>query len=110
MDVDTMDIDATGFNQLSEEEKKKLMAKNACFYCQKSRHCANDCHKKKYDHAQAGGSRRNQHNAEVKTANLIDFSNVTMEQIADALQTETFLKMEDNEKLKIIEKIVPQGF
>src|SRR5712691_1156423 len=45
---DTMDIDTTGFKQLSEEEKKKLMAQNACFYCYKKGHRANDCRKKKY--------------------------------------------------------------
>jgi len=54
-----MDIDVTTFTQISEEEKKKLMANNACFYCQKHGHCTNDCHKKKYDHTQAGGSGRN---------------------------------------------------
>jgi len=111
---DAMDVDATTFTQLSEEEKKKLQANNAYFYCQKRGHCANDCHKKKYDRAQAGGSGGNQRNTNVKTADLIDFSTMTTDQHTDMLtkyvQSDTFLAQEDDEKLKFIEKITPQGF
>jgi len=105
-----MDIDAMSFNQLSDEEKKKLMAKNACFYYQKLGHCANDCCKKKFNRTQAGGSRGNQCSTNIKTTDLINLSSISADQIADTLQSETFLKMEDDEKLKIIEKIMPQGF
>jgi len=62
MDIDTMeatDINGIGFNQITKEEEAKLRAKNACFYCQKPGHRANDCYKKKRDCAQAGGSGRN---------------------------------------------------
>ena len=111
---DAMDVDATTFTQLSDEEKKKLQANNACFYYQKCGHHAIDCRKKKFDHAQAGGSGGNQRSTNVKTADLIDFSTMTTEQttnmITDYLQSETFLEKGDDEKLKFIEKIVPQGF
>jgi len=100
MDVDTMettDIDGIGFNQITKEEEAKLRAKNACFYCQKPGHRANDCYKKKCDRAQAGGSGRNQHDSKVKTADLIDFSNMTTEQrtymdnkVIDYIQSEPF--------------------
>ncbi len=113
---DAMDVDATTFTQLSEEEKKKLQANNACFYCQKRGHRANDCRKKKWDRAQAGGS-GNQRSSNVKTADLIDLSNMTTEQCAymdekaiEYLQSERFLKKEDDEKLELIEKIAPKGF
>ena len=109
-----MDVDTTTFTQLSKEEKKKLQANNTCFYCQKHGHRANDCRKKKFDCAQAGGSRRNQHGTNINTADLIDFSTMTTEQttnmITDYLQSEAFLEKEDDEKLKFIEKIAPQGF
>jgi len=114
---DAMDVDATTFTQLSEEEKKKLQANNACFYCQKRGHRANNCRKKKYDRAQAGGSGGNQHGTNTKTADLIDFSNMTTEQcdymdnkVIDYIRSEPFLEKEDEEKLKFIEKIAPQGF
>jgi len=109
-----MDVDTTTFTQLSEEEKKKLQANNACFYCQKQGHHANDCRKKKFEHTQAGGSGGNQCSTNVKAADLIDFSTMTTEQttnmITDYLQSETFLEKEDDKKLKFIEKITPQGF
>jgi len=64
--------------------------------------------------AQAGGSGGNQHSTNVKTADLIDFSTMTTEQttnmITDYLQSKTFLEKGDDEKLKFIEKIAPQGF
>ena len=117
MDVDTMeatDIDGIGFNQLTKEEEAKLRAKNACFYCQKPGHRANDCYKKKHDCAQTGGSGRNQHKPEAKTTDLIDFSTITTEQgnkiLANYIQSEGFLEKEDDEKLKFIEQIAPQGF
>ena len=110
---DAIDVNVTTFTQISEEEKKKLMANNACFYCQKRGHRANDCHKKKWDRAQAGGS-GNQCSSNVKTADLIDFSTMTEEQttnmITDYLQSEVFLNKEDDKKLNFIEKIAPQGF
>jgi len=110
---DAMDVDTTTFTQISDEEKKKLMANNACFYCQKRGHRANDCRKKKWDRAQAGGS-GNQRSSNVKTADLIDFSTMTEEQttnmITDYLQSEVFLNKEDDKKLNFIEKIAPQGF
>ena len=111
---DAIDVDVTTFTQISEKEKKKLMANDTCFYCQKYGHCANDCRKKKFDHAQAEGSRGNQHSTNVKTADLIDFSTMTTEQttnmITDYLQSKTFMEKKDDEKLKLIEKIAPQGF
>jgi len=117
IDVDTMeadDIDGIKLNQLTKEEEAKLRAKNACFYCQKPGHCANDCYKKKRDRAQAGGSGRNQHKPEVKTTDLIDFSTITTEQgnkmLANYIQSESFMEKEDDEKLKFIEQIAPQGF
>ena len=110
---DAMDVDATTFTQLSDEEKKKLQANNACFYCQKRGHRANDCCKKKWDRTQAGGS-GNQRSSNVKTADLIDFSTMTEEQttnmLIDYVQSKTFLKKDDDEKLKFIEAVAPQGF
>jgi len=117
MDIDAMeatDINGIGFNQLTKEEEAKLRAKNACFYCQKTRHRANDCYKRKRDRAQAGGSGRKQRDSEVKTADLINFSTITTEQgnkmLADYIQSPGFLEKEDDEKLKFIEQIAPQGF
>jgi hypothetical protein len=114
MDVDTMNVDATTFKQLSEEEKKKLMANNACFYCQKVGHRAKDCRKKSYDRRQAGGSGGNQRRTEVKTTDLIDFSTIPKEQVTDHLanflQSDTFMEMEDDQKLDIVAKIAPKGF
>jgi len=120
MDVDTMEatnIDGIGFNQITKEEEAKLRAKNACFYCQKTGHRANDCYKKKRDRAQAGGSGRKQNDSKVKTADLIDFSTMTTDQrtymdnkVIDYIQSETFMEKEDDEKLKFIEQIAPSGF
>jgi len=120
MDVDAMettDIDGIGFNQITKEEEAKLRAKNTCFYCQKTGHRANDCYKKKRDRAQAGGSGRNQHKPEAKTADLIDFSTMTTDQhtymdnkVIDYIQSKPFLEKEDDEKLKFIEQIASQGF
>jgi len=120
MDVDTMettDIDGIGFNQLTKEEEAKLRAKNTCFYCQKTRHRANDCYKKKRNRAQAGDSGRNQRDSKVKTADLIDFSTMTTDQrtymdnkVIDYIQSPVFLEKEDDEKLKFIEQIAPSGF
>jgi len=83
---------------------------NTILQYQKPGHCANECRKKKYDCTQTRGSGGNQHDTNVKTADLINLSGVTAEQITDTLQSKTFLEMEDDEKLKIIEKITPQGF
>ena len=117
MDVDTMettDIDGIGFNQLTKEDEAKLRAKNACFYCQKPRHRANDCYKKKCDRAQTRGSERNRNKPEVKTTDLVDFSTITTEQgdkmLTNYIRSEGFLEKEDDEKLKFIEQIAPQGF
>jgi len=111
---DAMDVDATVFTQISEEEKKDLTAKNACFYCQKPGHRANDCYKKKRDRAQVGGSGGQANvkttDTETKIADLIDFSALTVEQIAGALQSETFLKLDDDAKMNVIGKIAPPGF
>jgi len=108
MDVDvteTTEIDATRTNQRKNNE---------CFYCQKPGHFAKDCCKKKSDRAQAEGSGGNQCNSNVKTADLIDFSTMTTDQHTDMLtkyvQSDAFLAQEDDEKLKFIEKIAPQGF
>jgi len=108
MDVDvteTTEIDTTCTNQRKNNE---------CFYCQKPGHYTKDCRKKKSDRAQvesSGGS------SKVKTADLIDFSNMTTEQrtymdnkAIDYIQSEPFLRKEDDEKLKFIEQIAPQGF
>ena len=108
MDVDvteTTEIDTTRTNQRKNNE---------CFYCQKPGHFAKDCCKKKSDRTQAEGSRRNQQGAATKTADLIDFSTITHEQglnmFTHYVKSEAFLEQEDDEKLKLIEQIVPQGF
>jgi len=108
MDVDvteTTEIDTTRTNQWKNNE---------CFYCQKPGHFAKDCCKKKSDCAQVESSRGNQCGSNVKTANLIDFSTMTTDQHTDMLtkymQSNAFLVQEDDEKLKFIEKIAPQGF
>ena len=108
MDVDvteTTEIDTTRTNQRKTNE---------CFYCQKPGHYAKNCRKKKSDRAQvesSGGSSKD------KAADLIDFSNMTTEQIdymdnkaIEYLRSEPFLQKEDEEKLKLIEQIAPQGF
>ena len=141
MDVDTVetteiDTNTMGFyNKLSEEDKKKLQANNACFYCQKPGHRANDCRKKKYDRAQAGGSGgynraqaggsggNQRYKAQVKTADLVDLSdqqttdktqqildNLTTDDIIRTMQSEQFMAMDDDEKLKIVAKVAPAGF
>jgi len=108
MDVDvteTTEIDTTRTNQRKNNE---------CFYCQKLGHYAKNCRKKKSDRAQVESSGGN---SKVKAADLIDFSNMTTEQrnymdnkAIDYIQSEPFLEKEDEEKLKFIEKIAPQGF
>jgi len=111
MDVDvteTTEIDTTRTNQRKNNE---------CFYCQKPGHYVKDCRKKKSDCAQVESSGRNQYKPQVETADLIDFSNMTTEQrtymdnkAIDYIQSEPFLEKEDEEKLKFIEQIAPQGF
>jgi len=68
-------------------------------------------HKKKSDRAQVESSRGN---SNVKTADLIDFSTMTTDQHTNMLtkyvQSDAFMAQEDDEKLKFIEKIAPQGF
>ena len=115
MDIDAMRL----FKELTEEEKKKLMANNACFYCQKPGHRAKDCRSKKWDEQRKSnqgrtGNRTSSRTTEVKATNdsddLIDLSTVTGDDIVNALKSEAFLCLEDDEKLGIIEKIAPQGF
>ena len=108
---DAMDVDVTETTEI-DTTRTNQQRSNKCFYCKKPGHFVKGCHRKKSDRAQAGGSGNQCSN--VKTADLIDFSTITEEQttkmLADYVQSETFLKKEDDEKFKFIEAIVPQGF
>ena len=110
---DTMDVDVTETTKI-DTTRTNQWKNNECFYCQKPGHFVKDCHKKKSDRAQVESSRENQRGAAAKTADLIDFSTITPEQELDMftryVKSKAFLEQEDNEKLKFIEQIAPQGF
>ena len=108
MDVDiteTTEIDTTCTNQRKT---------NACFYCQKPGHFAKDCRKKKSDRVQVESSRGNQHDSNVKTADLINFSTMTDNQqtsaLADYMQSNAFIEKDNDFKLNFIVKVTPKAF
>ena len=101
-----MDIDALRGPDLSPEEKNKLMKANACFYCTKPGHRARECHKKARDRGnQSNNTSNNQPRTQVKAAAPItnpDDIALLLKDNLDIIDEET--------KLSIIEKLLPQDF
>ena len=108
-----MDVDATVSTTLTEEDKKNLG--NACYYCLKPGHFAKDCHKKKRDRAQAGGSGGHTNvkatDTEAKSNDLIDLSTDQItDKLAGYLKSEQFLGLDDDTKMSVVNQIAPPGF
>ena len=51
-DPDAMDVDAMRTSKLSKEERDRLREERRCFNCQKKRHLARDCRKKREEQSE----------------------------------------------------------
>ena len=103
---DAMDIDALRGPDLSPEEKDKLMKANACFYCTKPGHRARECRKKARDRGNQGNNtNNNQPRTQVKAAAPI----TSPDDIASLLKDNLDI-IDEETKLSIIEKLLPQNF
>jgi hypothetical protein len=94
-----MDIDAARMGNLTEAQKANLIKENKCFYCQKTGHRANVCYKKK----------RNR--GEVTTTSQVNVAD-TSDGRTEAAKTMDGIvgKMSDEEKLKLVEDLLPKDF
>ena len=101
-----MDINALRGPDLSQEEKDKLMKANACFYCTKPGHRARECRKKARDRGNQGNNTNsNQPRTQVKAAAPI----TSPDDIASLLKDNLDI-IDEETKLSIIEKLLPQDF
>jgi hypothetical protein len=93
-----MDIDAAHMGNLTEAQKANLIKENKCFYCQKIGHCTNVCYKKKHDKGETTTFQ----------VNIVD----TSDGQTDAAKTVNRIigKMTDEEKLKLVEDLLPKDF
>jgi hypothetical protein len=94
-----MDVDAACMGNLTEAQKANLIKENKCFYCQKTGHRANICYKKKRDRGEVTAT------SQVNTA---DTSNGQTE--AAKTMDGIVGKMTDEEKLKLVEDLLPKDF
>jgi hypothetical protein len=94
-----MDIDAARMGNLTEAQKANLIKENKCFYCQKTGHCANICYKKKRD------------KGETTTTSQVNAVNASSDQSKAAKTMDGIVgKMTDEEKLKLVEDLLPKDF
>ena len=101
-----MDIDTLRGPDLSPEEKDKLMKANACFYCTKPGHHAKECRKKARDRGnQSNSTNNNQPCTQVKAAAPITSPDNITSLLKDNLDI-----IDEETKLSIIEKLLPQDF
>jgi hypothetical protein len=94
-----MDVDAARMGNLTEAQKANLIKENKCFYCQKTGHRASVCYKKKRDRGETTAT--SQVNA-ADTSNGQTKAAKTMDGIVG--------KMMDEEKLKLVEDLLPKDF
>jgi hypothetical protein len=84
---------------LTEAQKTNLIKENKCFYCQKIGHCANVCYKKKRDKGEA------------TTTSQVNVADTSSNQSEAAKTMDGIVgKMMDEEKLKLVEDLLPKDF
>jgi ribosomal protein S6E (S10) len=94
-----MDVDVARMGNLTEQQKASLIKENKCFYCQKTGHRANVCYKKKRDRGEATATSQ---------VNVTDTSDGRTE--AAKTMDGIVGKMSDEEKLKLVEDLLPKDF
>ena len=113
-----MDVDA--INTLTEEEKAELMKANACFYCTKPGHRANDCRKRKADRQRSSQGTTSCPDNQIRTtktsnspghkaARTTPVIDMTIEEVADFLK-KNMDNLEEDTKLGLINALVPSDF
>jgi hypothetical protein len=94
-----MDVDAAHMGNLTEAQKANLIKENKCFYCQKAGHHANVCYKKK----------RNK--GEITATSQVNAADTSNGQTEAAKTMDGIIgKMTDEEKLKLVEDLLPKDF
>jgi len=103
-----MDIDAMRGPELSDKQRAKLVANQACFYCFKIGHQAKECRKKLADCTKSSGrpAGKPMQAQEKSSANSLD---MTPSDIAQFLK-DNVDTINDETKVSIVEKILPMGF
>jgi hypothetical protein len=94
-----MDVNVARMGNLTEVQKANLIKENKCFYCQKMGHHANVCYKKKCDKGEATATSQ---------VNIVNTSNGQSE--AAKTMDRIVSKMMDEEKLKLVEDLLPKDF
>ena len=101
-----MDIDALRGPELSPEKKDELMKANTCFYCTKPGHRTRECRKKARDQGnQSNNTNNNQPRTQVKAVAPITNPDDIVSLLKDNLDI-----IDEETKLSIIEKLLPQDF
>jgi hypothetical protein len=94
-----IDVDAAHMGNLTEAQKANLIKENKCFYCQKTGHRANICYKKKRDRG------------EVTATSQVNVADTSNGQTKAAKTMDGIIgKMTDEEKLKLVEDLLPKDF
>jgi hypothetical protein len=94
-----MDADAARMGNLTEAQKANLIKENKCFYCQKTGHRANVYYKKKRDRGEATNTSQ------------VNITNTSTGQTEAAKTMDGIVgKMTDEEKLKLVEDLLPKDF
>jgi hypothetical protein len=94
-----MDVNVAHMGNFTEAQKANLIKENKYFYCQKAGHRTNICYKKKCDKGET---------TTTSQVNIIDTSDTQTE----AAKTVNGIigKMIDEEKLKLVEDLLPKDF
>ncbi len=111
-----MDVDA--INTLTEEEKAELIKANACFYCTKPGHQANDCRKRKADRQRSSQGTTSRPDNQVRTTETSNPPDRKAASTAPDMMTKeiaAFLKenmgtLDEDTKLGLIDSLMPSDF
>ena len=106
---DAMDVDAIN-TTLTDEQKTELMRNNACFYCTKPGHRANDCRKKKADRKRSSQGTTSRPDNRIRTTETGNTApDMTKEDITKFLK-ENMDTLDDDTKLSIANSLLPSSF